>query len=173
MTKEFKATARVVLDMPRLEVWQRMQDLTLSKYYVPGLQDCRVITEQTSGVGTSRTVYMKRSQLDETVIEWSDGYGFVLRLHNGDRPPMIFSRATACYRIEDNPDGRTLFEHTLTYVMCGGLLGALFARLLMHRVMIKSATDVARNLKLYYETGQPSNETYVAYKIRPMDETRV
>lgn len=166
MAKEFKATARVVLDMPRLEVWQRMRDLTLSKYYVPGLLDCQIMTEQTTGIGTSRTVHMERSQLDETVSEWSDGYGFVLRLHNGDRPPMIFSRATACYRIEDSPEDRTLFEHTLTYVMRGGLLGALFAHLLMHRVMRKSATDVARNLKLYYETGQPSNKTYVAHKKR-------
>lgn len=81
MAKEFKAMTRVVLDMLRLEVWQRMQDLALSKYYVPGLLDCRVMTEQTTDIGTSRTVYMERSQLDETVIEWSDGYGFVLRLH--------------------------------------------------------------------------------------------
>lgn len=164
MAKEFRATAQVALDMPRAEVWQRMRDLTLSKYYVPGLLDCRLKTAQTTGVGTSRTVYMKHSQLDETVIEWSEGNGFILRLHNGDRPPSIFSQASAHYRIEEGPGDQTLFEHSLTYVMRFGFVGALFARFLMHKVMTRAAADVARNLKQHYETGQPSNKAYHADK---------
>lgn len=162
MAQEFIVTAQVVLDMPRGEVWRRMQDMTLSKYYVPGLLDCRVTTEQQRGVGASRKVYMKRMVMDETVTEWDEGSGFVLRLHNGVRPPPMFSWATCSYRLEDGPDGRSIFVHTLSYAMRGGVVGSLLARLLMNRVMQKSATAVAENLKRYYETGKPTNSTYRA-----------
>lgn len=162
MAQEFIVTAQVVIDMPRGEVWQRMQDMTVSKYYVPGLLDCRMTTEQQRGVGASRKVYMKRMVMDETVTEWEEGRGFLLRLHNGVRPPPMFSQASCRYRLEDSPDGRSIFIHTLSYAMRGGFFGTLLARLLMNGVMQKSATAVAENLKRYYETGKPTNSAYRA-----------
>lgn len=162
MAQEFNVTAQVVLDMPRGEVWRRMQDLTVSKYYVPGLLDCRVTTAHQRGVGTSRKVCMKHMVMDETVTEWEEGRGFLLRLHNGVRPPPMFSRASCRYRLEDGPDGGCIFVHTLSYVMRGGVFGILLARLLMNGVMQKSATAVAENLKRYYETGKPTNPAYRA-----------
>lgn len=159
---EFEATARVLLRMPRLEAWRRMQDMTLSKYYVPGLLDCRVTTEGPPGVGASRKVYLKHMAMEETVIEWTDGTGFLLRLHDGDGPPLVFSQATCRYRLQDAAHDCCTFEHTLSYSMKWGPFGKLLARLAMHRVVQRSAKRVAENLKVYYETGRPTNPAWRA-----------
>jgi len=139
-----------------------MQDMSLSKYYVPGLIDCRVTTEQQRGVGTSRKVYLKHMVLDETVIEWTEGSGFLLRLHNGASPPPLLANASCRYRLEAAPDDCCIFEHTLSYSMRWGIVGELLAGLFMDRAMRTSAVAVAENLKRFYATGQPSNPAWRA-----------
>lgn len=158
MAIESTASASLILEMARSDVWSRMRDLHRAKFYVPRLVDCRLTTVQHEGVGASRRVYMRRSELDETVTEWQEGRGFVLRLHRGVRPPFPFASAFCRYGIEDEPESRTRFRISLTYVMRGGRLGALLDRALIKPMMDKSMLAVAVNLKRYYESDQPVNK---------------
>lgn len=162
MKEDSIASAEVLLDLPRAEVWQRMRDLTKGHYYVPNLKDCRMTTEQREGVGASRKVYTTSGMvMDETVSEWNEGYGFVIRLHSGDGPPPpIFTSAHFHYRIEDAPGGKTLFKPAMTYSLRFGALGRLLDQLLLNRIITNTVKKVGLGLKAYYETGTPSNPAF-------------
>src|ERR1700722_10002762 len=104
-------TYEVHIDLPRAKVWEGLRDLSRAPRYVPNLTGVELTTDQREGVGASRRVFqVKGKPLDETVEEWEDGFGFKLRLHNGDKPPAPFPEAWFDYRIADAPDGGTLFR---------------------------------------------------------------
>lgn len=157
-----KADAEVIVNLPRAEVWQRLRDLSIAHKYVPGLRDCRLTTEQKEGVGASRRVYASSGmELDETVVEWNEGKGFVIRLHDGAKPPPpIFTEARFHYILEDAPGGKTIFRPTMTYTIKWGALGALLDKLLLNMIIRSNMKKVGLGLKQFYETGKPSNPAY-------------
>jgi len=162
MENESIAQAEVIVNMPRDQVWQRLRDLTKAHYYVPGLKDCRMTTEQKEGVGASRKVYTSSGMvMDETVAEWNEGSGFIIRLHNGDGPPPpIFTQARFHYILEDAPNGQTLFKPTMTYTIKFGVLGRILDSLLLNMIIKGTMKKVGLGLKQYYETGKPSNPAF-------------
>ncbi len=157
-----KAEAEVIVNLPRAEVWQRLRDLTIPHKYVPGLRDCRMTTEKKEGVGASRRVYTTSGmEMDETVIEWNEGKGFVIKLHDGAKPPPpIFTEGRFHYILEDAPGGKTLFRPTMTYTIKFGALGALLDKLLLNMIIRSNMKKVGLGLKQFYETGKPSNPAY-------------
>jgi len=156
------AQAEVIVNLPRAEVWQRLRDLTIPHKYVPGLRDCRMTTEKREGVGASRRVYTTSGmEMDETVIEWNEGKGFVIKLHDGAKPPPpIFSAASFHYILEDAPGGKTKFLPTMTYTLKFGVLGSLLDKLLINMIVRSNMKKVGVGLKQFYETGKPSNPAY-------------
>ena len=160
--EDSSASAEVVLDMSRAQVWERLRDLTKGHYYVPGLKDCRMTTTQMEGVGASRRVYTTSGmEMDETVIEWQEGKGLVLRLHDGDGPPPpIFTEARFHYIFEDLPGGKTLFRPTMTYSLKFGALGRLLDKLMLNMIISSNMKKVGLGLKQFYETGKPSNPAF-------------
>ena len=154
-------TYEVHVGLPRAEVWEGLRDLTRAPRYVPNLTGVELTTDQHEGVGASRRVFQKNGKpLDETVVEWEDGFGFKLRLHNGDKPPAPFPEAWFDYRIADAPDGGTLFRPALIYGVPGGLFGRLMNALLIKRIALKNVRQVAENFKRYYETGEITNPAF-------------
>ena len=82
-----EVSEQIVIDLPRSEAWEKLRDISLAHNYVPGIAKTEIITEQTEGVGASRYVYRNpRSWIQETVEEWDEGSGFLIRLHKGDKP---------------------------------------------------------------------------------------
>lgn len=154
-------SAEILVDLPRAQVWERLRDLGKAHYYVPGLTDTRINTAQREGVGASRTVYQKSmAPMDGTVVEWNEGYGFVLRLHNGDKAPLIFREAFFSYTIADAGPGQTWFRPALIYTLRGGLFGKLFDVLVMRNTSRGMLNKLARSFKQYYETGEPTNPAF-------------
>ncbi len=162
MEDQSKASSEVIINMSRAEIWQRLRDLTKGHYYVPGLKDCRMTTKQMEGTGASRRVYTTSGmEMDETVIEWNEGQGLVLRLHDGDGPPPpIFTQARFHYIFEDLPGGKTLFKPTMTYTLKFGVLGRLLDKLMLNMIIRSNMKKVGLGLKQYYETGKPSNPAF-------------
>lgn len=157
------ATAEILVQLPREQVWERLRDLSIAHYYVPGLIDTRITTPQREGVGASRKVYQKgTAPLDETVVEWNEGYGFVLRLHQGDKAPLIFKEAHFSYAIEDAGPGVTRFKPSLIYTVKWGALGVLLDRLFMNGVSRGMLRKLSLSFKTFYETGKPSNPAFKA-----------
>jgi uncharacterized membrane protein len=154
-------TYEVHVGLPRATVWEGLRDLTRAPRYVPNLTSVELMTEQREGVGASRRVFQKNGKpLDETVVKWEDGFGFKLRLHNGDKPPAPFPEAWFDYRIADAPDGGTLFRPALIYGVPGGLFGKLMNALLIERIALKNVRQVAENFKRHYETGEITNPAF-------------
>jgi hypothetical protein len=154
-------TYEIHVGLPRATVWEGLRDLTRAPRYVPNLTGVELMTERREGVGASRRVFQKNGKpLDETVVEWEDGFGFKLRLHNGDKPPAPFPEAWFDYRIADAPDGGTLFRPALIYGVSGGLFGKVMNALLIKRIALKNVRRVAENFKRHYETGEITNPAF-------------
>lgn len=143
---------QVVIELPREQAWQLMQDITVPHRYVPGLIRTEFHTEQKQGVGASRRVFKKMMAMDETVTEWHEGYGLRLRLHDGARDKP-FPGAFFVYRIDDAPDNKTLFTATMGYSFPFGRLGQWLNRWLIAPIVRGQIRDVALAVKHYYETG--------------------
>ena len=116
------AEYRVTIAMPRARAWEKLRDLGLAHNYVPGLVRTEITTGARTGVGASRRVYQSETRfLDETVIDWGEGHGFVIRLHRGNNgAPAPFSEATFRYWLDDAEDGNTSLCTTLAYTVRWG-----------------------------------------------------
>lgn len=154
MTRE--VSADVIIDMPRAQAWEKLSDISLAHHYVPGIVRTEIVSEQATGVGASRYVYRNAtSYLQETVEEWREGEGFLIRLHKGDKPAPPFRNAWFRYRFEDVDGERTRFTATLEYELPWGALGRWLEGTLAKFVQ-RTIADTALSMKLYYETGVPT-----------------
>ena len=163
MTQE--VTANVLIDVPLSEAWGKLKDISLAHNYVPGIVKTVIVSERHEGVGASRYVYRnEKSYIQETVEEWQEGTGFLIRLHKGDKPAPPFRNAWFRYALADNGSGQTQFTASLIYEMPWGRLGDWLGAKMANFVQ-KTIADVAIAMKLYYETGQPTTPASLkAYK---------
>lgn len=161
-----KVSTQVMLEMRRGEAWEKLRDISLAHHYVPGIVKTVIVSEQLEGVGASRHVYRNaKSYIQETVVEWSDGAGFLIRLHRGDKPAPPFRTASFRYQLADGGAGKTCFTASLEYEMPWGALGAWLEKK-MEKLVQGTINDVATSMKLYYETGQPTTAAALkAYKV--------
>jgi len=157
-----QASHSLLIDLPIEQVWSKLRDLTLAAHYVPDLTGCRLHPGPQEGLGASRRVFQKNGQwLDETVSEWQQGEGFLIRLHRGTKgAPPPFREAWFRYAITAAGE-RTQFTASLIYQPAGGLFGRLLDRLLLRRALNQVVTRIAVNLKVFYETGETQNGAFV------------
>jgi carbon monoxide dehydrogenase subunit G len=156
-----EASSRVLIKLPRDRAWALLQDLTLAHHYVPGVLRCELHGEQRHGVGASRRVHQKMGRwMDETVTEWSEGSGFVIRLHRENKGPAApFKKAQFRYRLEDAGHGQTALTTSLMFDMRWGGFGRLLYRRLMAGAFRGIIRTISLNMKAYYESraGEPVN----------------
>jgi hypothetical protein len=145
----------VTLAMPRAQAWRKLRDLSLAHRYVPGLVKTELHAGPREGVGASRRVFQRETRwIDETVIEWRDGHGFVIRLHREQQgAPAPFAAATFRYWLEDEGATGTRLTTTLAYTTRWGALGRLFDRLVLTPAIGRNVRAVAERLKVFYEGG--------------------
>ena len=106
MTEE--VGAKVLIDMPLALAWEKLKDISLAHNYVPGIVKTVIVSEQFHGVGASRYVYRnKSSYIQETVEEWQDGHGFLIRLHRGEKSAPPFKNAWCRYTLNNGAFDRT------------------------------------------------------------------
>lgn len=156
MTHESEVSTTVRVAVPRTRAWELLQDLGLAHLYVPGIVKTEITTAAKKGVGASRRVYQsEKSGIDETVVEWNEGYGFLIRLHRGaGGPPFPFAEAHFRYAIADDGDA-TRLTTSLRYTMLGGAIGRFFDRWLLRPIIDRTIRDVALSQKCFYENGPP------------------
>ena len=154
MTQEVSTS--VVIDIPREQAWAKLRDISLPHNYVPGIVKTEIVSDNTEGIGASRYVYRNaRSYIQETVEEWNEGHGFLIRLHKGDKPAPPFKLAWFRYQLDDQGEDRTLFTASMIFELPWGPLGA-FLEKRMAGIVKKTIADVACSMKLFYETGEPT-----------------
>lgn len=145
-------TYQVPIDLPRDACWEIMKDITVPHLYVPGVIRTEFHTEEKSGVGASRRVFKKMMALDETVVEWNEGYGLTLRLHDGDKAKP-FPDAFFVYQLADSSDGKTVFTAMMKYRFPLGKFGQIINSLLIKPIVQGEIRDVALAVKHFYETN--------------------
>ena len=151
-----EVSAQLLIDIPRSEAWEKLRDISLAHHYVPGIVKTVIVSKQIEGVGASRYVYRnEKSYIQETVEEWQDGKGFLIRLHKGDKPAPPFRSAWFRYELADHGAGQTQFTASLKYDMPWGRPGAWLGAK-MAKFVRATIGDVAIAMKLYYETGKPT-----------------
>jgi hypothetical protein len=162
-----EVSARVFIDVPLSAAWEKLRDISLAHNYVPGIVNTVIVSKQTEGVGASRYVYRnKQSYIQETVEEWQEGKGFLIRLHRGDKPAPPFRKAWFRYTLAEHGPGQTQFTASLRYEMPWGRPGAWLGAKMAGFVR-STINDVAIAMKLYYETGTPTTRAALkAYKAR-------
>ncbi|UYM18805.1 SRPBCC family protein [Endozoicomonas euniceicola] len=68
---------------PVAEVWQQLSDLPQVQHYVPFVNGSDITTDQKTGEGVQRIAWLEnQGTVQEQVIEWDDGQGYVLRLND-------------------------------------------------------------------------------------------
>ena len=150
-----RVAVQFVADIPPAPAWSLLQDLSLPHNYVPGITRTEIMSGSTRGVGAHRRVYGQRGDfLEETVIEWREGEGFVIRLHRGDKPMAPFTRAEFCYSLRPCDGDQTLVELAIVFQMPGGTLGEKLGAWFIRPAMEKRLVQVAAGMKHFYETGK-------------------
>lgn len=151
------ARHELILDLPQDAAWARLRDLSLAPHYVPGLTGCDFHPGPREGLGASRRVQMKRGYLDESVVDWREGQGLVLRLHRAEQgPPFPFREASFRYALHPESGGRTRLSLSLD----GDLRGGRFGEWLLAGALRRTVAKIAVNLKAFYETGKSQNPDY-------------
>lgn len=161
-------SSQVVINIPREAAWEKLKDISVAHHYVPGIVKTEIVSDQTEGIGASRYVYRSaKSYIQETVTEWNEGSGFLIKLHKGDKPAPPFKSASFTYQLEDGEPGTTRFTASMTFELPWGGFGQWLERRLSGFVD-KTIADVALSMKLYYESDEPTTaarlKTYKADK---------
>lgn len=151
--KFHRAEYEVVIDLPRAKVWEKLRDISQAHNYVPGIIKTVVTTDKTEGVGASRRVVSRVMALDETIVQWCEGKGFRIKLHQGKKSPAMFKEAYFTYTISDTEDGKTKLITAMDYIMPFGPIGRIATNLILQGVVYSNIRDVALSAKSYYETG--------------------
>lgn len=150
------ASSQQIIKIQLEDAWEILCDLSLAHNYVPGIIDTVITTDNKCGEGASRKVYQsENSYIDETVEEWNEGNGFLIRLHRGDAgPPFPFKKAWFRYTVEKVGESSTRITTSLLYVMRFGKFGQLLNRAIIGRFVSQKIHAVALSMKIFYETGE-------------------
>lgn len=149
--------ASIVVDIPQSEAWEILQDFSVPHHYVPDLAATEIVSDLKSGLGAHRRVYNEDgSFIEETIVEWTQGSGFVINLHEGSEVMAPFNFAQFRYLLEsDNPD-RCRIRVSMSTRMPMGYVGLALQKWVIKGVATESLKGVAAGMKLYYETGKPA-----------------
>ncbi|MGH8383484.1 SRPBCC family protein [Pseudomonas sp.] len=152
------ASHSVVLNLSPAAAWDKLRDLSLAPYYVPGLTGCRFHPGPQEGLGASRRVFRKGGQwLDESVVHWQERQGFALMLHKGNAgAPLPFRQACFHYALQAEGEG-TRITTSLHYHLRGGRL----VERLLRGSFVKVVRQIAENLGAYYESGRTQNPDFI------------
>ena len=148
-----RASASVFIALPVDKAWTQLQDFSVAHNYVPDLSRTEIVSTIKKGVGAHRQVYdMGGDYIDETIIEWYEGRGFLLRIHQGDKPLAPFTMSQFLYSLQAEGEGTRVIL-TLIYQMPWGFLGEKLSDWLISGIASSNVANVAAGMKHFYETG--------------------
>ena len=154
-----RASVEVTAALPKADAWTLLSDFSLANNYVPGITRTEIVSAEQRGVGAHRRVYDSEGDfLEETIIEWRDGAGFVIRLHDGETPMAPFERAEFVYALTGADAATTRIELALIFEMPWGWLGDAVAEWIILPLMEDNLVQVAAGMKVFYETGLPASD---------------
>jgi bifunctional pyridoxal-dependent enzyme with beta-cystathionase and maltose regulon repressor activities len=154
-----RVEASVVIDLPADQAWKILSDFSIAQHYVPNLSGTEIMSSQRFGMGAHRRAYdMDGGYVEETVIAWQEGRGFVLRLHKGEDPMAPFERVEFTYRLTAIDTRQSLMTVSMLTEMPLGVVGAKLGEWFILPVIQDALVLTAAGMKHYYETGEPATD---------------
>jgi len=150
---EYRSEVRI--ELPAGQTWEKMKDLSCAHEYVPGVLRTEITTTARGGLGASRRVYSSDADfINETAIEWHEGVGFTLDLHDGDGvAPAPFEAASFRYELQPEGENASLVSTSLRFTLRGGAVGEWLGMTVLAGVFQDRVDAVSAGLKRYYEAG--------------------
>ena len=156
---ETRARVEVIVNVPLSQAWAYLADFSAAHNYVPNLSRTEIMSAERSGVGAHRRVYdMEGDYIEETITEWQEGKGFVIRLHEGDEPMAPFEAISFSYSIAPVSEQRTRVSLGMDFLMPWGSVGETLGEGFFLPVMEDNLVQVAAGMKHYYETGKAATD---------------
>ena len=154
-----RASVEVTAALPRADAWAVLSDFSLAHNYVPDLVRTEIVSSKQRGIGAHRRVYDEEGgYLEETIVEWIEGEGFVIRLHDGEEPLTPFRHIEFIYALADSGPAATRIELALVFDMPWGWLGDYLAQWFIVPMMEDNLVQVAAGMKYFYETGNRATD---------------
>lgn len=139
----YKARGSAAVDISREEAWEKLSDLSLAPEYVPGVNECKFITDSRTGLGAARRVFPM--EMDEKVVLWDEGREIRLDLSKkGEGRFFPFRKAQFSYRLTDYEP--CILVLSLEYEPYFGKLG----QLVFGRTIRKRIKETALSMQRYY-----------------------
>ena len=152
-------TASITVDISKTDAWQILQDFSLPHNYVPNLEKTEIVSESSSGLGAHRRVYNDDgSFIEETIVQWNEGTGFVIKLHKGTQVMSPFSFAQFRYELESLDENSCRIHVSMDTKMTMGYLGLALQKWAIKPVVTDNLIAVVAGMKSYYETGERVGE---------------
>jgi hypothetical protein len=147
------------VDLPLAQSWDKLRDFSSAHNYVPGIERTEIVSAQANGWGARRRVYNSDGgYLEETVVEWTEGSGFVIDLHRGEAPMEPFNLAQFIYQLAAQGEDNTRVTLALRFEMPLGSFGATLGDWFVKPLMEDELVQVGAGLKHFYETGTPATD---------------
>lgn len=163
-----RVTVEVTVEISPTQAWSFMSDFSIAHKYVPGIVKTEVLQGPTTGVDAHRLVFNKSGKaIEETVIQWTEGAGFNIRLHQGNKPLVPFKYAQFNYQMSKIDDESTLVQLAMIFEMPWGLIGRVLNRLIFRPVIEKRLIGIAAGLKSFYESADESKAKEYSDRFEP------
>lgn len=143
-------------DIPKENAWQLLQDFSLPHNYVPGLAKTVIVSEVNRGLGAHREVHnVDGSFIEETIVQWNEGSGFLINLHKDDQVMPPFKVAQFRYQLDDDAESRSRITLSMITQLPMGYVGLLLQDWLLDRIIADQLKGVAAGMALFYQSGKP------------------
>lgn len=154
--RNFSINKTVHIKTTKPKAWEVLKDFNNVYTWAPGVEESFGLTIKQAQVGAGRHCKLDGfGEIDEYVVEWNEGTGFVYDV----TPLGPLTNALSRWELLDNGATTTL-KVELNYDIRFGLLGKLMHKLIMRKKLEESLPDTLNALKTRIETG----ELYRPYK---------
>lgn len=140
----------VWIDAPKERVWETIANLGAIQDFHPGVTKSYYNTGPREGLGASRHCDLRPfGSVDETAVEWRDGEGFTLELHDGRKTPP-FKKGLGRMAVRTAREG-TIASLSIEYTLRFGPVGALMDRFMVRQQFQRVVPAVLAGLKRHIE----------------------
>lgn len=144
---------QVHIDAPKDEVWAVIADFGNIANLSPGIKKSYLTSEATGGVGATRhcDLALYGANVEERIIEWTDGESFRVDIFESTRLPII-KTSGGSFHVQDH-DGGTRLTGSLHSSLKYGFVGDLMYRLVLRKQLAKEWKILLAGVKQHMETG--------------------
>ncbi|MEZ5080505.1 MAG: SRPBCC family protein [Thermoleophilia bacterium] len=144
------------IEAPPQQVWDILADFGGVYRYNPSVVRSYLTAGSPGGPDSQRhcDLTFSGAAVDERIVEWRDGDGYVLDIVDGTNMPPFRGAPRAELTIRAAGEARTHVRGQLTYRLRFGPLGILMDRLMVRRRFGPAFGGVIAGLKHHAETGE-------------------